>query len=145
MTEIARRYRWMLLGAIVAAAGIAVGVRLVRGPAGDLAGTRWALVSLYGQPPIPGSGPITLEFESGGRAGGDSGCNSYGATYVARRSALSITDVVSTLRACVDPRLNDQEAAYLGAPAVVASYGMEGDRLILRDAGGADVLVLTRA
>ncbi len=141
-----RRHRWLLAAAIgVAGAAIALAVFTSGGSGGDLAGTRWSLVALNQQVPIPASGPITLEFEAGGRAGGDSGCNSYGAGYAARRSSLKITDLVSTLRACVDPLLNDQEAAYLRALAAVVEYEVTGDRLTLTDAGGTIVLVFARA
>jgi len=141
-----RRYpRALAAGIVVAGAAIALAVLLQPRSGGDLAGTRWSLVALNGQAPIPASGPITLEFEAGGRAGGNSGCNSYGATYVARGGSLKVTDIFSTLRACVDPSLNAQEAAYLGALAAVVEYEMTGERLILRDAGGTLELVFARA
>lgn len=141
-----RRYRWALAaGMVVAGAAIALAVPLLGRSGGDLAGTRWSLVALNGQAPIPAPGPITLEFDTGGQAGGNSGCNSYGAAYVADRGSLKITDLVSTLRACVDTRLNDQEASYLSALAAVAGYELTGDRLILRDAGATIELVFARA
>jgi len=141
-----KRYRWALLaGIIVAGAAIALAVLLQARSGGDLAGTGWSLVTLNGQAPIPASGPITLAFEAGGRAGGNSGCNSYGATYVARGGSLKITEMVSTLRACVDPSLNAQEATYLAALAAVAEYEVTGGRLSLRDAGGTIELVFVRA
>ena len=140
-----RRYRWVLAGGMVlAGAAIALAV-LSQGSGGDLAATRWSLVRLNGQAPIPTSEPITLEFETGGRAGGNSGCNSYGSTYVSRGGSLTLTEMVSTLRACVDPSLNAQEAAYLAALAAVVEYEVTGDRLILRDAGGTVELVFARA
>ena len=141
-----RRYRWALAAAmVVAGAAIAVAVLSQGRSGGDLAATRWSLVRLNGQAPIPTSEPITLEFETGGRAGGNSGCNSYGATYVSRGGSLTLTEMVSTLRACVDPSLNAQEAAYLAALAAVVEYEVTGDRLILRDAGGTVELVFARA
>lgn len=140
-----RKYRWIVLATAGLVGLVAVASPLLQGgSAGNLAGTSWTLVELNGEPPVGDTGPITLGFEGANQAGGNSGCNSYGATYVARRTSLRITDLVSTLRACVDPRLNDQEAAYLRALAAVASYQVEGDRLWLRDAAGAVVLVFER-
>ncbi|MGH2607205.1 MAG: META domain-containing protein [Anaerolineales bacterium] len=141
-----RRYRWALGAAMVAVgATIALAVLLQGRSSGDLAGTRWSLVALNGRAPLPASGPITLEFEIGGRAGGNSGCNSYGGTYVARGGSLTFGEMVSTLRACVDPSLNDQEAAFLRALAAVTAYEMSEDQLILRDAAGATALVFAPA
>lgn len=141
-----RRYRWVWAGGIVlAGAAITLAVLSQGGSGGNLAGTKWTLVALHDQAPLPGSGPITLEFETEGRAGGNSGCNSYGAGYVTRQGSLTITDLTSTLRACVDPRLNEQEAFYLSALASVTAYEIAREQLILKGAGGAIVLVFVRA
>ncbi|MGH2605184.1 MAG: META domain-containing protein [Anaerolineales bacterium] len=141
-----RRYRWALAAAIVVVGATITLTVLLQGRSSEgLAGTRWSLVALNGRAPLPAPGPITLEFEIGGRAGGNSGCNSYGATYVARGGSLTFSEVVSTLRACVDPSLNDQEAAYLRALSAVATYEVSEDQLILRDAGGATALVFAPA
>jgi heat shock protein HslJ len=112
----------------------------------DLAGSHWNLVEIDGQAPIAlPEGGLTIGFEAEGQVGGSSGCNSYGGQYAVQSSNLSLSEVVSTLRACADEALNAQEAQFHQALAAVAQYDVQGDTLTLRDAGGAALLVFERA
>ena len=106
----------------------------------ELAGTSWKLTSI--QSPTSGTKStsdqnITLSFDSKGNVGGQSTCNSYNGSYTAGDDgSLAITQVISTLRACVDNALMDLEAEYYAALNDVTSYALNGDTLVLTSADG---------
>lgn len=106
-----------------------------------LAETEWILVQLNGQDPMAET-RITLEFD-GDIAGGYAGCNWYGGTFTTNRpGALTLTDVASTERLCLEPEgVMDQENRYLDAFMQVREYRVVGDFLELRSADGENRLV----
>ena len=77
-----------------------------------LASTQWRLTS-FGLPgaeaPVVEGDEVTLEFGPDGRAGGSSGCNSYGGDYRVQNDRVTFGQIVSTKRACADERANQQE------------------------------------
>lgn len=114
----------------------------------NLVNTRWLLES-FGpagaeQPLVVGS-TITLEFEADGQAGGDGGCNSYGGRYEVQDRTLTIEEIVSTLRACADQRVTDQEQAYLQALQSAGEFELTDDQLKIWYDDGQGVLNFTRA
>ena len=108
-----------------------------------LDGTDWTLASMSGNAPAAGS-TITLKFEQD-RASGSAGCNQYSGTYTTSGSTIELGPMAATKRACLEQALNVQESAYLNALSKVAKYGVSGDRLMLRDAGGTTLLEYDRA
>ena len=112
-------------------------------PATNLANTNWSLVSINGQAPIAGRA-LTLSFQSNGQLRGDSGCNGYGGHYQVNGSTIAVDRLVSTLRACAEQPLNDQEAAFQKALSAAAQFSVQGDRLTLKDAIGGQVLVFQK-
>jgi heat shock protein HslJ len=108
-------------------------------------GSQWRLTQLNGQVPLATGEPISLGFQSEQQLGGNGGCNSYGGSYRIAGSDISIRELVSTERACLDPALNAQEVAYYQALQAVASYELVGDELRLTDVGGVVVLMFARA
>ncbi len=128
--------RLLLLLALLA------GCASAAGPDPDLIGAEWVLVSIRREAPVAKS-RITLRFDDEG-AGGYGGCNWYGGAYEASNGKLEWKEMSSTLRACADGALTDQERAYLDALGTVERYRIEGDRLVLTDGGGEPVLELTR-
>ena len=111
----------------------------------DLAGTQWNLAALNGQAPLGGSGRLTLGFESESRFGGNSGCNVFGGSYTLTGSALKLRDMSSTLRACAEQGLNDQEAQYYAALSNTTAFELAGGQLLLKDASGAILLAFDPA
>lgn len=116
-------------------------------PAGDsvLENTEWTLIS-HGPPDaqiqvIEGT-TVTLEFDDQGNATGEGGCNLFGGNYsVTNGDEISITDIVSTERACLDEGVMEQERQYYSALNAAASFELsenmlsiwyEGERNILR-------------
>jgi heat shock protein HslJ len=114
-------------------------------PGGDeagtsLANTRWRLVS-YGQPgsetPVMEGTGVTLQFEDDSQAGGSGGCNTFGAQYeVSGDNQLSITDIVSTLMACSDEALMEQETQYLDGLRSAGSFELSDESLTIYYGGG---------
>ncbi len=98
----------------------------------SLAGTRWTLVSLGAPgnevPVIEGSN-VNLEFEDGGQAGGSGGCNSYSVQYQVAEKRIAFLEVVSTLMACDDPAVTNQEAQYLQALRSASRFTIAGDTM----------------
>jgi heat shock protein HslJ len=112
--------------------------------AGDpLANTQWRLVS-FGEPgaemPVIEGSAVTLEFGADGRVGGSGGCNSYGGVYQVQGDSLSFGEIVSTLMACADERVTQQEGQYLQALQSAGQFELADDRLAIRYGDGSGVL-----
>ena len=108
--------------------------------AADLAGTEWALVSLYGSPPLDGTN-VTLSIDYEG-IGGFSGCNSYSGKATMNEGALEVREVASTAKGCAEP-LNRQEETYRRALSRSVSYRVQDDYLEMQDATGETTLFYT--
>jgi heat shock protein HslJ len=96
----------------------------------ELTGTQWQLVSMAGEPAIEGTA-VTLNFGVEGSAGGAAGCNSYGATYTTDGTSITFSEVFSTMMACLDEALMEQETIYLMALQTAAAYEMTEAQLII--------------
>lgn len=111
-----------------------------------LAGTHWDFVS-FGAPgeetPILSDSSITLQFEATGEAGGSAGCNSYGADYEVQGDTLSFSPIVSTMMACADEALMDQEQRYLQALQSAGPFMLAGESLTLWYGEGENQLNFT--
>jgi heat shock protein HslJ len=145
-----KTWRWIALGTLVILAAAALlwarntfANGSFANPATDLANTNWSRVSINGQAPIAGRA-LTVSFQSGGQLTGDSGCNGYGGHYRLNGSTIAVDQLVSTLRACAEQPLNDQEAAFQKALAAATQFSLQGDRLTLKDAAGGQVLVFQK-
>lgn len=124
----------MALAVLIAACGA--------GPAGgaDLQDTRWVLVTLEGESPLPDRAP-SAEFAED-QISGSTGCNTYFGTYEVSGDELSIGAIAVTEMWCMEPEdVMDQEQAFLAALASVTSYRLAGERLELLDDTGQATLV----
>jgi len=102
---------------------------------GELTGKVWALDSLNGAAPVPGS-TVTAEFTEDGKVGGSAGCNSYSGSYTVSGNSIEFTQsMASTMMAC-EELIMAQETAYFQALAAAKSFAMKGDQLTLTDAAG---------
>lgn len=82
---------------------------------------------------------ITAEFADG-RVAGDAGCNTYTAPVAVDGSSIRIGPIASTLRACADPAVDQQERDYLAALELARSWRLDrGNLTLLRDDGGIAV------
>lgn len=101
-----------------------------------LDGSKWALQS-YGPAgqPKQAAGQATAEF-AGGKISGNSTCNSFSGSYTASGAGLTIGELVSTMMACADPILMQQESDYVNALSATRGFTLAGDQLTLSYDGG---------
>lgn len=124
-------------------------VATYRAQATGVAGTAWTITGINngqgGVTSLVADTTVTLQFDSAGRASGTAGCNRYTASYTAERDGLKFGAAAATRMMCATPGVMEQEQAYLRALERVTTSRMEGDRLELRDAGGALMIAARRA
>lgn len=99
-----------------------------------LENTSWQLASFSAsaiEMPVIADSLITLEFGANGEASGSSGCNSYGGAYEVQDDTLLFSAIASTLMACVDEDMMQQESDYLAALQVADRFVIAGDTLTL--------------
>lgn len=99
----------------------------------------WVVTSYYTgdalQSPVVGS-TLTAKFDAK-QVSGESGCNSFTGEYTVDGDTIAIGPLASTLRACADPAVDEQEAKYLQALALAKTFAVTGDRLdLFREDGG---------
>ncbi len=82
-----------------------------------------------------------ITFNQDGSVTGNSGCNGFGGKYSVEGDKVTFSEVVSTLMACDNPRM-EQEKAVLQVLSGTATYKTEGNTLALTN--GDMVLSLTR-
>ena len=107
-----------------------------------LAGTSWQVLAYNNGKQavvsVSAATKLTVAFGNDGNLSGFGGCNSYSATYSATSPKLSIGTVISTRKACLEPKgVMEQESLYLAALHTAATYRIEESKLELRTATGA--------
>lgn len=132
---------------LMIAAALALSTAAVSAQADDLAGTSWSLAG-WGDPASPtfviDGTTVTLNFGADGEIGGSGGCNSYGGNYTVSGETITFSDVFSTLRACLEQGIGDQENAYFGALQAATSYAIVDGTLII-SYGDGQQLIFTAA
>ncbi|MBL8165028.1 MAG: META domain-containing protein [Anaerolineae bacterium] len=108
----------------------------------DLTGVQWRLVSIDGVPAQIAT-TITLSLDANGQAGGNSGCNFYGGSYTLTDGAFSLSDIASTMMACLDNAIMDQETAYLAALQTATQIEHNGDTLTITYDNGKQLQFVT--
>lgn len=118
-----------------------VGLRFAIAEAPSLTGTRWVATQINngtgGVASVVAGSTVTAIFSEDGNVAGSGGCNDYNGTYTVDGSNITFGPTKSTKMACADEAGNAQEAAYFAALEKTATFAFAGDRLQLRDAGGA--------
>ena len=99
-----------------------------------LTGIEWRLVSLgptgAEQDVVPGT-TVTLRLGDDGRAGGSTGCNTYGGSYQVRGDTISFSRIAATRRACLDQNANEQEHRFLAALESANRFRLSSNRLTI--------------
>jgi heat shock protein HslJ len=114
-----------------------------------LAGTRWEVVNYNnGQGAvvtlIDGS-RIALDFSTDGQVSGNAGCNSYFTSYQVNRSNITVGKPATTSLLCAEPEgVMEQEAEFLVALEMAATFRIDGDVLEMRTAGDEIAIFATR-
>ncbi len=99
--------------------------------ADPLTGSHWLLVSLGAageEATVLVDSEVTLQFVEAGHAGGSAGCNSYGGEYQIEDGAISFGPLVSTMMACADEALMEQEGRYLMALQSAGAFELSADK-----------------
>lgn len=113
----------------------------------NLANTGWTLSS-YGKPgaqtPVVASAKTTLSFDAEGRVSGSGGCNSYGGQYRVAQGMISFQQVVSTMMACTDPQIMQQEQQYFKALESTGKFEISADRLTIAYDSGQALLTFAK-
>ena len=114
----------------------------------DLAGTNWQVTGYNnGREAVVGvidGSEITANFGTDGQLSGEAGCNNYSAGYTVNGDTLTIGEIANTFRFCESPPdVMTQEAEYLIALSTVATFGMEGNLMVLRAANGETAVLLS--
>lgn len=128
---------------LVIAGIVFVAIRANPGPA-TLTGHAWALTRLIvdgHEQPISSESTPTISFNPQNHTvNGFSGCNSYSGSYTILGSSLRFDNMQTTLMACLDATVMEQESAYSGALGRVGSYHIDGDTLTLEGDSGRVVM-----
>jgi heat shock protein HslJ len=74
---------------------------------------------------------ITIEFEPGRRVSGNAGCNSYSSTYMLDEKGLGFHIFTTTLMACQNQELMDQETLFLKQLQAADWLSLEDEQLVI--------------
>jgi heat shock protein HslJ len=116
----------------------------------ELGGTTWSVVTYnngkQAVTTVLAGTRLTAVFAKNGRVSGNSGCNTYNATFETTPPSISFGPIAATMMACATPAgVMNQEAAYLAAFGSAASFTTDGSKLELRTKSGATAVELARA
>lgn len=99
----------------------------------SIIGVTWQLAELNGEPVLPE--PLsTLVLSEDGGAGGQGACNTYGGTSEVGDGTIAITEIFSTMMACDEPIMAQEQSLFAALEAAV-SYTVEDGQLVLMDGG----------
>jgi heat shock protein HslJ len=132
--------KYILLIALLLGLSITAGCSVTGAASVPLEQTTWQLEQLGTQPALKVR-RVTLIFQADdSTVGGEAGCNSYGGVYGLNGDQLTISDLASTLMACEEPEIMEQEQKFLTSLGQAAGYKLEGNRLTILDANGTSLL-----
>ena len=89
------------------------------------------------QPAVPEVEAV-INFNEDGSVNGSLGCNHFGGEYKLKRNQITFDHLASTLMACTDPQMLQEQAAFLILSKTV-TFTIEGNTLTITD--GGDILV----
>ena len=120
-------------------------IRAVPASALPLAGTKWVLGSIAtgsgGVSSVIAGTEIDATFAADGSVTGSAGCNSFFSLYTTDGTSLALGTVGTTKKFCGQPPgVMEQEQTFVTLLGEVRSYTFDGDRLVLVDAGGNELL-----
>jgi heat shock protein HslJ len=123
-------------------------MELAPAPSG-LTGVRWIATGINNGrggvvSAIPGW-PVDAVFGEDETVTGRGGCNRFRGPWSLIGAMLAIGPLATTRMACPDEAVMAQESAFTRAMELATSYERELDRLVLRDAGGAALIIFEAA
>ena len=120
---------------------------LARRPAtmSSLSGSAWQLAGMAGRTVPPAElAAISLSFDEAGRVSGHAGVNRFNAQAQRQGNTLTISAPLTT-RMAGSPEAMARESEFLTRLTRVASWRISGDRLLMFDQAGAEVLAFRRS
>lgn len=93
---------------------------------------KWTLAAIKGVPVSKLGESAFVVFDAAkGSAGGNSSCNVFGGSYTTKGDSLKITDVISTMRACIEDDRMTIEREFLDGLRSATRYEIKDGKLIL--------------
>lgn len=108
-------------------------------PPMPLSGTSWTLILINGEPIVENALPTLIIDENS--VGGNASCNSFGGDFSQDGGKLRFGPLFSTMMACLEPALMEQEVAYVQALEAAVGFRIESGQLMLLDEEGQALLV----
>ncbi|WP_299801688.1 META domain-containing protein [uncultured Shewanella sp.] len=102
----------------------------------------WHIESANGQPVIDYS-PAELIFAADGKLTGNNSCNNFFGNYVLAGQSLQLQPAGSTMKACVDALMAQEQRVMQIMPEVTQAQMAKG-KLLLKDAENKTVMVLSK-
>jgi heat shock protein HslJ len=119
-----------LLGVILIACSSAGSAGESAGPSPlDIQGIEWRAVSVAGRAPVADHIP-TIKFDAT-RAGGNAGCNSYGADVAVTGTTIKVSQLMQTEMACIDATAMDIEGTFVDALAAATTIEIRDGKLVI--------------
>lgn len=108
----------------------------------SLEGPRWELVDFLNADgeTVAATGQVATATFEDGQVNGNASCNRFFGEYTVDGETLTVGALGSTMMACVDDALMQQEAAFLANLQAAATYTIAGDRLSIANADGVVTL-----
>jgi heat shock protein HslJ len=103
---------------------------------GNLAGTKWVLVSVGDKPVVETSIQPSLELSPSGAFRGFAGCNAFAGSYQLSNGTVSFQKPTIGTRACDQAGVTEQESAFMDALASATGFTFSGDTLTIQSSKG---------
>lgn len=104
----------------------------------------WQLLELEGVPIVPNSRP-SLSFFEPGKVAGNASCNRFTGSVTITGNQLKFGPLATTMMACPDPKVSQQESTYLKALAAAIRYEWHNPYLLVFCDGFDKPLQFSRA
>ena len=118
-----------LLGVILLACSASSGGESPAPSPLDIQGIEWRAVSVAGRAPVATHIP-TIKLD-GPRAGGNAGCNSYGADVTITGTSIQVGQLMQTEMACADPNAMAIEGAFVAALGAATTIEIRDGKLVI--------------
>lgn len=112
-------------------------------PASLLTGDEWTVESIGGQPTVPQS-KVTIAFAEDGGLSGAASCNRFVGGWHLSGEGLTFGQIGSTMMACLEPELSDQERTFIEALGKISRFEIAPDGALVLVAGDTPAIVARR-
>ncbi|MEI6859106.1 MAG: META domain-containing protein [Shewanella sp.] len=104
----------------------------------------WHIEVIAGRPVIDYS-PAQFIFSHNGKFSGNNSCNSFFGRYSLQGSSITLSPAGSTMKACVDALMNQEQRIMTAIPKVTSGQIFKGKgQLVLKDADGKTQFLLSQ-